>query len=123
MTLENTTICLNDIRLYGYHGLSPEEQAVGSEFCLNLCLEIDWTAEDALTDRLEKSVNYAEAYECLREEFQQVSHTLENVASRILKSLLNKFPQLTSAEVEISKKNPPFGADCQSASVRMKARR
>ena len=42
---------------------------------------------------------------------------LEHAAGRIVKSLHHRFPKLEAVEITLSKLNPPFGGDLESASV------
>lgn len=123
MKINSTTIKLHELHFYGYHGVTSEEQAVGSHFTINACLTINATADSFLTDELTNTINYAEAYNYIREEFISTSCTLENVATRILQRLFSEFELLQQAEVEIMKCNPPFGAQCNAASVNIKAKR
>ncbi len=123
MTLSHVDICLNDIKLYGYHGITPEEQKVGSEFRINLSMNVTAESGDFDNDTMTKTTDYAAAYEVLRREFSKTSATLENVAIRILQALFQRFSILNNAEIEIHKLNPPLGADCASASVRIKMQR
>jgi len=117
MTLSPINIRLNDIRLYGHHGITPEEQAVGNHFIINLTMTIDAGIDDFDEDTLERTINYATAYSLINEEFTKPSATLENLAVRILKKLFTTFPLLKESHIEIKKINPPLSADCASASV------
>ena len=117
MTITSTVIRLNDIRLYGHHGITEDERQVGSHFVINLALTVNVGTGDLAHDTLEKSVNYADAYAVLKKEFMKPSATLEHLAHRILTALLHDFTLLQGAEIEIHKLNPPFCADCASASV------
>jgi dihydroneopterin aldolase len=47
------------------------------------------------------------------------SHLLENIASRILDALHNKFSQLEHAQIKVSKMNPPMGGKMECVSVSM----
>ena len=115
--LQSTTISLNDIRLYGFHGVSSKEQEVGSEFVIHLTIQAK--IPDFQEDSLDNTINYADAYECLLHEFQQPSKTLEHLATRILDALFKRFSQLHETQIEIHKINPPMNARCHSASVKM----
>jgi len=41
------------------------------------------------------------------------------VAGRIAKAVMNAFPAVTSVDLELTKQNPPMGADCDGAAVEM----
>ena len=54
-------------------------------------------------DRLDGTVNYAEAYEIVRREMTQSSALLEHVGGRIAHALFAAFPVLLRIEVEVCK--------------------
>lgn len=113
-----TSIELNTMKFYAYHGVAPQETAVGNTFIVDLALTapLEKAVEsDCLTD----TVNYAEAYAVVKKEMEIPSKLLEHVAGRILGSLKTHFPALTAATVKITKLNPPFGADVHSAAVKL----
>lgn len=123
MNITTTQICLHQLRFHAFHGVTPAEQAVGSEFTIDVALTISRKLSELRSDRLESTINYAEAYSVIREAFMPTCRTLEAAASRVLEALFDAFPQLEGVEIEVSKINPPLGADCHSASVRLKAQR
>jgi len=117
MIITSTVIRLNNIKLYGHHGITEDERQVGNHFTVNLAMTVNAHSGDFAQDTLEKSVNYADAYTVLKKEFLRPSATLENLAQRILIALFHNFSILQEAEIEIHKLNPPLCADCASASV------
>ena len=121
MNITTTQICLHQLRFHAFHGVTPAEQDVGSDFTVDVILTISRQLSELRSDRLEATINYAEAYSVIRETFMPTCQTLEAVASRILEALFDAFPQLEGAEIEVCKVNPPLGADCRSASVRLEA--
>ena len=117
MRLKETKIELQGLRLFGNHGITDAEQAVGSNFELNISLFFGGNLESFGKDSLEQTVDYAEACKLVKETFQQTSKTLENVAARIAKELLSHFQLLTKVQVEIKKLNPPLQIECDAAAV------
>ena len=55
MTITSTVIRLNDIRLYGHHGITEDERQVGSHFVINLAMTVNVGTGDLAHDTLEKS--------------------------------------------------------------------
>ena len=53
----------------------------------------------------------------INKEMQTPSCLLEHVAGRIGERILSAFPQALSVGIEITKRNPPMGADCDGATV------
>lgn len=114
-----TKIILKAMRFYAYHGVAPQERKVGNTFMVDL--ELTAPLEAAVeSDRLEDTINYAEVYATVRQEMQIPSQLLEHAAGRIVKSLHHRFPQLEAVEITLSKLNPPFGGDLESASVSLR---
>lgn len=111
-----TSIELREMRFYAYHGVGEQERVVGNWFTVDLVM----TAPLGLAvreDDLSATINYAEAYEVVRNEMAVPSKLLEHAAGRILRALKARFPQLTAIEVQLAKRNPPFGGDIREAAV------
>src|SRR5210317_2294639 len=103
-----STISIEKMEFYAYHGCFKEEQIIGTRFLLDLYLETD-TTEAEKTDKLEETVNYQEVYLLVKKEMEIKSKLLEHVGRRILDAVKESFPQAKSAEIKISKMNPPLG--------------
>ena len=69
------------------------------------------------SDEVGDTLNYAALYDLVAREMQQPSKLLEHVAGRIAEAISQAFPQVTSIDLELTKLNPPMGADCEGASV------
>ena len=119
MKLTQTAIRLRRISFYAYHGVLDQERTVGGEYWVDLTLYPDNIGAAVQDDRLDGTVNYAEAYEIVRREMAQPSALLEHVGGRIARSLFAAFGSLQRIEVEVCKVNPPMGAACQGASVKL----
>ena len=108
------------MEFYAYHGCFKEEQIIGTRFLVNLYLELD-TDKAEKTDNLTNTVNYQEIYLLVKKEMEIKSKLLEHVGRRILDSVMKEFPQLSSAELKISKMNPPLGGKMRNVSLTMRA--
>lgn len=109
-------IFLTDVRLHAYHGVMPQERAVGADFIVNL--RIGYDIERAMrTDDVRDTLSYADVFETVKHEMAQPSKLLEHVAGRIVTSLTTAFPDIISLDLFITKENPPMGADCRRAGV------
>ncbi len=109
-------IQLKGIQLYAFHGVLPQETAVGANFYIDLKLKTDFT-HAAQTDELEDTVSYAEVYEAIKKEMQTPSKLLEHVCQRIAIRLFQDFPAIEALEIELTKENPPIGACGKSFGV------
>lgn len=110
------TITLNGMEFYAHHGYYKVEREIGGRFTVDVQLTMpDLRTTD--TDKLECTINYEQVYAVVRQEMQQTSKLLEDVAERILTTLRKHFTQITSASVRVTKHHPPLGGQVASASV------
>ena len=116
MKMTSSYIHLHDVRFHAFHGVLPQEKSVGSDFVVNLRLGYDISSAME-SDNVMETLNYSQVYEAVKQEMAVPSHLLEHVAGRIAKSLSTLFPGITSIDMELTKLNPPMGADGCSASV------
>ena len=112
----NAVIELKSMKFYAFHGVAPQERAVGNRFVVDVWLMAD-IGQAAETDCLDDTIDYAAVYAVVKEEMAQPSQLLEAVAGRILRALRGRFPRILQAKVSIAKRNPPFGGDVESAVV------
>lgn len=111
-----TYIVLKGVKFYAYHGVAPQERIVGNNYEVNV--KIGYPIAEAMeTDRLEFTLNYAEVYEKIKMEMDIPSRLLEHVAGRIVNRLKSVYPDISSLELQLSKRNPPIVGDVEAASV------
>ena len=116
MRLTTGYIHLRQVRFHAFHGVMPQEQQVGVDFLLDL--RVGYPLQQAMqSDEVADTLNYAALYDIAAREMQQPSKLLEHVAGRIATAIGQTFPQVTSIDLELTKQNPPMGADCEGASV------
>lgn len=116
MTLTESSICLNDIRLYAFHGVLEQERRVGGEYSVSL--RVHYNIYKAMeTDNVADTLNYAQLLKIVKREMAVPSNLLEHVAGRIGKTVFHEFPQAEAIDLTVTKLNPPMGADCAGASV------
>lgn len=109
-------IILEDIKIYAYHGVLPEESVIGTYYLVNLEVYADlWKATE--TDDLNDTISYADISEIIHAEMAVPSKLLEHVAGRIIKKIHEKFPQISSVKIKITKTNPPMKGEMKGASV------
>lgn len=120
--LTESYIFINDIRLHACHGVLPQEQLTGNDYIVNIRLGYD-VSKAIMTDNVEDTLNYAEVYDIVREEMDTPSKLIEHVAGRITNHLMKDFSQITSIVLNITKCNPPMGADCKGAGVEIHVKR
>lgn len=118
MHITKSYIWLRDVRFQARHGVDPQEREVGGEFKLSLRVGYDFSR--ALeTDDVADTLSYADLYEKIKEEMSRPSALLEHVAGRIATRLFHDSPGITSADLWLTKCNPPMGADSEGAGVEL----
>ena len=116
MRITSSYISLRNVRFHAFHGVMPQERKVGADFLVNL--RVGYPLEQAMqSDEVSDTLNYAALYEVVKTEMMQPSYLLEHVAGRIADAVVKRFPQVTSIDLELTKQNPPMGADCDGAGV------
>lgn len=116
MKINNSYIFLKDIHCYAYHGVAPQENLIGNEYIINLKLKVD-ISKAAQTDEVEDTVSYADVHDVIKNEMAIPSKLLEHVGRRIIEKLFMTFPTIEEVELQLSKRNPPMGADIDVASI------
>ncbi len=84
-------VSLEGMVFYGYHGVKPEEKALGQRFVVDIEAEADLSRAGA-SDNIEDTVNYSRMFRIAREIMEGPSHNLleslaQAIASRILSEL------------------------------------
>ena len=116
-----SSIFINSLRLYAFHGVLPQERQVGGEFTVDL--RVHYNIYKAMeTDRVEDTISYADLCDIVKREMAIPSALLEHVAGRIAKAILQTYPSVEDVIVKLTKVNPPMGADCSGAGVEIEAK-
>lgn len=110
---------IENMEFHANHGHFAEEQVIGNTFLLDLKIEYD-SEKAQNSDNLKDTVNYQRAYEIVKREMKISSHLLEHVGARILDSLMKELNGIESAQVKVSKVNPPMGGKIQKVSVTLR---
>ena len=111
-----TTVFLDEVRFHAFHGVMPQERAVGADFTVWLTVGYDFV-KAAESDDLNDTISYADLYEVVRAEMDKPSQLLEHVALRIVKAVASRWPKVEKIDIRLVKDNPPMGADCKGAGV------
>lgn len=100
-------IFIEDLRFYGYHGVSRAQQAVGTWFSVDLELALDLTPA-ALSDDLGATVDYTDvARRVVEIGTKERVNLLERLAALVAETLLREFPA-QAIRVRIKKLTPPM---------------
>jgi len=113
-------IRIDNLEVYAYHGVYPEENEAGQLFYVNAVLYTN-TRTAGLLDELEQSTNYAEVCYFITDWMQQ--HTcklIETVAEKLAECILLKYDLINDVSLEIRKPEAPIGLPFESVSVKIK---
>lgn len=110
-------IRIEDLEVYAYHGVYPEETKLGQLFVVRAVLYTD-TRRAGVSDELTESTNYGEVCSFIAKWMKE--HTcklIEAVAERLAGQILLKFPLVHSLELEIRKPQAPISLPFGCVSV------
>lgn len=109
-------ISLDNVRMFGNHGVFEQERTVGNEFEINLKVEYPDELREG-EDCLASTLSYAELFEIVKNEMSKPRQLLETVAKEIIGTIKKKYPKAGRAECRITKLRPPISGMTGSASV------
>ena len=108
-------ILMDGMAFFGRHGVFPAERELGARFSVDVELEGDLRAAGA-SDRLEDTIDYARAYDLVREVVEgEPCHLLEAVAQRIADRVL-QLPGVSRVTIRVHKK-PPLPGEFRAVAV------
>lgn len=111
-------IFLDEVKIYAYHGVLPEENTIGTYYILNVEIHTDlWKAADS--DDLKDTISYADINDIIHDEMKIKSKLLEHVAGRIISKVHEKFPQIDYIKLKITKTAPPMKGEMKGASIEL----
>lgn len=111
-----STIKLHGMRFHALHGVLPVENIIGNDYVVNITMMADTTLAE-MNDNLAGTINYAEVYDLVKQQMEQPSKLIENVAKRIQQSIVVRFPRIKRLVVEVQKQRPPVNGEADYASV------
>ena len=116
-------IILKGMQFYGYHGVNPEEKALGQAYIVDLTAEGDLTGPGR-SDNLDDTVSYTRIYRLAREVMEGPSRNLlESLAQTLADRLLAELP-IAAVQVTVKKPHPPVkGSVIDYAAVTLYRRR
>ena len=94
-------IILNNIELYGYHGIHELEKKVGLNFEIDACIEF---IEKTVITELHETIDYAAVFSIIKKEFKITESLLETLVERIAASIKASYPFISTITLRIIKK-------------------
>lgn len=110
-------IFIKGLKLYGYHGVNPEEKEDGQFFILDVTCSAD-LEKPCHSDQVEDTINYAKVIKTIRASFLQEKYDLlEKAAQVVADAVLDAFPMIQSVTVLLKKPQAPVKADIEYTAV------
>jgi dihydroneopterin aldolase len=120
-TFSGDEIILEGMRFYAYHGVNPEEQALGQRFTVDVGLAVD-LRRAGQSDGLDDTVSYSAVYKVVRGIVEgEPRNLIEAVAESIASQILESFPLVEHVSVTVRKPDVPMkGSMLDAAGVRIR---
>lgn len=110
------TIEVNGIKLYAFHGCLPEEGKIGGNYIVDVTISTNFE-EAAITDELEKTVDYVVVNKIVTEEMSIRSKLIEHVGQRIVNRIKNEINNIDSLRIKVTKICPPINGDVDNVAI------
>jgi len=112
-------IRIDNLEVYAYHGVFPEENEKGQPFFVNAVLYTD-TRAAGIQDELTLSTHYGEVSHFITRWMQEHTYKLiETVAENVAREILLQYPLVKALDLEIRKPEAPIGLPFESVSVKI----
>jgi dihydroneopterin aldolase len=113
-------ILLEGMRFYAYHGVNPEERALGQRFLVDVVMAVD-LRRPGQSDDLADTVSYSNVYKVVRGIVEgEPRNLIEAVAEEIAAAILTGFPPVARVTVTVRKPEVPMkGSLLDAAGVRI----
>jgi dihydroneopterin aldolase len=117
-------ILLEGLRFYAYHGVNPEERALGQRFTVDVILMVD-LRRAGQSDDLADTVSYSAVYKVVRRIVEgEPRQLIEAVAEKIAVAILTGFPSVEHVTVTVRKPEVSMkGSMLDAAGVRIRRSR
>lgn len=109
-------ILVQGINIYAYHGCLEEEAKIGCNYIVDVCMDTNFT-EAALTDDLDKTIDYVVVYNIVKTQMAIRSKLIEQVGQRIVNELKKELKGLIKVEVKVTKINPPMNGNVDKVAI------
>jgi dihydroneopterin aldolase len=105
--MANYQVSIDDIRIFAFHGLYPEERVLGNWYTLDVLVESE--SQPNFSDDIANTFDYSQIYAICKQVMANPVDLLETVAETIAQRIKTDLSDQVSVLVQISKENPPMG--------------
>jgi dihydroneopterin aldolase len=113
--MANYQVSIDDIRIFAFHGLYPEERILGNWYTLDVLVEAE--SLPSFSDDIANTIDYSHIFAICQQVMATPVDLLETVAENIAKQIQADLTQEVSVLVQISKENPPMGVSGGKSTV------
>ncbi len=113
--MANYQVSIDDIRIYAFHGLYPEERILGNWYTLDVLVESE--SQPNFSDDIANTIDYSQIYAICKQVMANPVDLLETVAETIAQKIRTELSQEVAVLVQISKENPPMGVSAGRSTV------
>ena len=113
--MANYQVSIDDIRLFAFHGLYPEERILGNWYTLDVLVESE--SQPNFSDDIANTIDYSQIYAICKQVMANPVDLLETVAETIAQQIRVELREEVSVLVQISKENPPMGLSSGRSTV------
>ncbi len=117
-----TTVKVENLKIYAFHGCMNEEKVIGSDYVVNITA-ICFVNKEVFQDVINGTVDYVDLARIVKEEMSIRAKLLEVVVKRIIDRSFEEITVLNKISVTVSKISPPINADVEAVSVTMEEER
>lgn len=112
-------IIIENLEIFGYHGVFEEEAFLGQKFIVNARLYLD-TRQAGQTDDLTQSLDYGEVCQFIKKLVETERYMLiEKIAEEIASGLLLTYEMLQKVEITVKKPWAPVRVHLDTVAVRI----
>ena len=110
-------VIVQDLELFCYHGVNPEEKEDGQIFVFDIEAGVDLSTP-CNTDNVDDTVSYAKIIKTVRRVAQSEKNDLiERVAQRVADELFSEFEKIETLKITLKKPQAPIKADFNYVAV------
>ena len=113
--MANYQVSIDDIRIFAFHGLYPEERILGNWYTLDVLVESE--SQPNFSDDIANTIDYSQIYAICKQVMANPVDLLETVAESIAQRIRAELKEEVAVLVHISKENPPMGVSAGRSTV------
>ena len=110
-------ITIQDLEVFGYHGVLEEEALLGQKFLITAVMSLD-LRRAGRTDDIKETIDYGEVCQFIKKLVETERYLLiERLAEELATGLLLGFPKLTGVEITVKKPWAPVQVPLDTVAV------